>query len=62
MMLRRALSFLKGMKMPVIQAPVASAKPAKLIPLVKSKLRRDVPDSDGKIRRQKHMVESNRLI
>lgn len=61
-MMQRALSFLKGMKMPVTQAPVASAKPAKPIPLVKNKMRRDVPDSDGKIRRQKHMVESNRLI
>lgn len=62
MMLLRVLSFLKGMRMPVAQVPVASVKPVKPIPLVKSKMRRDVADSDGKIRRQKHMVESNRLI
>ncbi|WP_288194875.1 hypothetical protein [uncultured Phyllobacterium sp.] len=62
MMLLRVLSFLKGMRMPVTQAPVATVKPAKPIPSVKSKTRRDIADSDGKIRRQKHMVECNRLI
>ncbi|QND52042.1 hypothetical protein HB779_09060 [Phyllobacterium sp. 628] len=66
-MLKRAMNFLKEMKMPSLQSPIAKLaivvpKPVKLLVAAKSKVRREATDSDGKIRRQKHMVESNRLI
>ena len=55
-MLNRAITFLKRLKTPVTDTAVQPAKPAAKKP------RRVNPDSDGKLRRLRQLVEHNRLI
>ncbi|RCW87809.1 hypothetical protein [Phyllobacterium bourgognense] len=58
-MLNRTITFLKRLKAPVTASPdtvVHNAKPAAKKP------RRVNPDSDGKLRRLRELVEHNRLI
>ncbi len=58
-MLNRTITFLKRLKTPATASPdtvVQTAKPAAKKP------RRVNPDSDGKLRRLRQLVEHNRLI
>jgi hypothetical protein len=57
MMFASAMNFLKRMKAPVIKSQDTIVKIAKT-----TSARRVNPDSDGKIRRMRQLVEHNRLI
>jgi hypothetical protein len=60
MMFIHALNFLKKIKKPVV---TSKETPVKItIPPVKKPTRREVADSDGKLRRMRQLVEQNRLI
>jgi hypothetical protein len=60
MMFIHALNFLKRIKKPVV---TSQETPVKItIPQVKKPTRREVADSDGKLRRMRQLVEHNRLI
>lgn len=60
MMLKRAMNFLQRIKKPVV---TSQETPVKItMPPVKKPVRRDVADSDGKLRRLRQLVEHNRLI
>jgi hypothetical protein len=59
-MLNRTITFLKRLKTPVTESPDTVVQPAK--PAVKKPARRVNPDSDGKLRRLRQLVEHNRLI
>jgi hypothetical protein len=58
-MLNRTITFLKRLKTPAAESPDTVVQPAK--PAAK-KPRRVNPDSDGKLRRLRQLVEHNRLI